>query len=83
MPDDKEEIGEMVTKEPIPEYFLKFLRDYAEANRPSDKLVPIHISIEHVEPSICADEGAAISEIQVLYKRREWIEKHKRGDKDA
>lgn len=85
MTDEKKDITEIITVEPIPEYLLKFLLDYAEANGQKYGLVPIRIAIEYVLPEICANKGVAPSEIRVLYKHRDWIAKHstKKGGKDA
>ncbi len=79
----KNEIKEIVTKEPIPDYFLKFLLQYAESNGEKyTGLVPVRISIEHIVPEVCANKSAAPSEIRVLYKCKDWVDKHK-GGKDA
>lgn len=80
---EKEEIREVVKVEPIPEYFLKFLSEYAEIRRPSDNLVPIRIVVEYITPMVCAYPSSAPSDIRILYKHREWVEKRKGGNKDA
>lgn len=79
MTDEKTDkvVKEQVVKEPIPDYLLKFLRDYARERRPNDELSAIRITVEYTDPSICANPESAECDVRILYKHRDWISKHR------